>query len=56
VEPGRTVSKLSQQTSHHRQHDSVVATLAANNASYTAIIRGVNGTTGIAVVEIYALQ
>ena len=34
----------------------IVATLPANGASYTAILRGVNNTTGIAVVEIYALQ
>lgn len=34
----------------------IVATLPANNASYTAIVRGVNGRTGIAVVEVYALQ
>jgi Fn3 associated len=34
----------------------IVATLPANNASYTAIVRGVNNTTGIAVVEVYALQ
>jgi hypothetical protein len=34
----------------------IVATLPSNAASYTAIVRGVNNTTGIAVVEIYALQ
>ena len=34
----------------------IVATLPANNASYTAIVRGVNDTTGIAVVEVYALN
>jgi hypothetical protein len=33
----------------------IVATLPANGASYTAIVRGVNDTTGIAVVEVYAL-
>jgi len=33
----------------------VVAILPANGASYTAIVRGVGGTTGIAVVEVYAL-
>jgi hypothetical protein len=33
----------------------IVATLPANNASYTAILRGVGDTTGIAVVEVYAL-
>jgi serine protease AprX len=37
-------------------HESaIVATLSANNASYTAIVRGANDTTGIAVVEVYAL-
>jgi hypothetical protein len=34
----------------------IVAILPGNNASYTAIVRGVNNTTGIAVVEVYALQ
>jgi hypothetical protein len=34
----------------------IVATLPGNGASYTAIVRGVNNTTGIAVVEVYALQ
>ena len=33
----------------------IVANLPANGASYTAIVRGVNNTTGIAVVEVYAL-
>ena len=33
----------------------IVATLAGNNSGYTAIVRGVNGTTGIAVVELFAL-
>jgi hypothetical protein len=33
----------------------LIETLAANGA-YTAIVRGVNNTTGIAVVEVYALQ
>jgi hypothetical protein len=32
----------------------IVRTLAP--AAYTAIVRGVNDTTGIAVVEVYALQ
>jgi hypothetical protein len=31
-------------------------TLPANNAIYTAIVRGVNDTTGIAVVEVYAVD
>lgn len=34
----------------------IVATLPANGASYTAIVRGVNGTTGVATVEVYALN
>jgi hypothetical protein len=34
----------------------LIETLPANNATYTAIVRGVNNTTGIAVVEVYALQ
>ena len=34
----------------------IVATLPAGGASYTAIVRGVGDTTGIAVVEVYALQ
>jgi pSer/pThr/pTyr-binding forkhead associated (FHA) protein len=34
----------------------LIETLPANNAAYTAIVRGVNNTTGIAVVEVYALN
>ena len=38
-------------------HESaIVATLPANNSAYTAIVRGFNGTTGIALVEVYALD
>ena len=33
----------------------IVAILPGNNAGYTAIVRGVNDSTGIAVVEVYAL-
>ena len=40
----------------HDLESAIVATLPANDASYTAIVRGVNDTTGIAVVEVYALQ
>jgi len=32
----------------------IVATLAPN--AYTAIVRGVNDTTGVALVEVYALE
>ncbi len=34
----------------------IVAILPANNASYTAVVRGVGGATGVAVVEVYALD
>ena len=34
----------------------IVETLPAGGAAYTAIVRGVGGTTGIAVVEVYALN
>jgi hypothetical protein len=34
----------------------IVQTLSANGASYTAIVRGVNNTMGIAVAEVFALQ
>jgi hypothetical protein len=34
----------------------IVATLPANSAQYTAIVRGVNNGTGIAVVEVFALN
>jgi hypothetical protein len=34
----------------------IVRTLPSNGAQYTAIVRGVNNATGIAVVEVYALQ
>lgn len=34
----------------------IVATLPAGGAAYTAIVRGVNGTTGVAVVEVYNLR
>jgi hypothetical protein len=34
----------------------IVRTLPSNGASYTAIVRGANNSTGIAVVEVYALN
>jgi hypothetical protein len=34
----------------------ILMTLPAGNSRYTAIVRGVNGTTGIALVEVYSLQ
>ena len=33
----------------------IVRILPANNSAYTAIVRGVNNTTGIAVIEVYQL-
>jgi hypothetical protein len=38
------------------RESALIETLPANNASYTAIVRGVNDTSGIAVVEVYALN
>jgi hypothetical protein len=40
----------------HDSEAAMVADLPANGASYTAIVRGVGHTTGIAVVEVYALD
>jgi CSLREA domain-containing protein len=34
----------------------IIATLPAGGAQYTAIVRGVNDTTGVAVVEVFALN
>jgi hypothetical protein len=34
----------------------IIATLPAGGAQYTAIVRGVNETTGVAVVEVFALN
>jgi Right handed beta helix region len=34
----------------------IIAILPAGGAQYTAIVRGVNGTTGVAVVEVFALN
>ena len=34
----------------------IVATLPANGASYTAIARGADGGTGVAVIEVYGLN
>ncbi len=34
----------------------IVTALSANGANYTAIVRGAGGTTGIAVVEVYAVN
>jgi hypothetical protein len=34
----------------------IVATLPANSSAYTAIVRGVNNTTGVGLVEVYDLD
>ncbi|MFN2622808.1 MAG: choice-of-anchor Q domain-containing protein [Chthoniobacterales bacterium] len=34
----------------------IIRTLPANGAQYTAIVRGLNNTTGVAVVEVFALN
>jgi hypothetical protein len=34
----------------------IVATLPANGANYTAIVRGYHNATGVALLEIYALN
>jgi hypothetical protein len=33
----------------------IIRTVPANNAQYTAIVRGVNNGAGVAVVEVFAL-
>ena len=40
----------------NNQESAIVATLPAAGASYTAIVRGANGATGVALVEVYALN
>lgn len=40
----------------HDLESAIIATLQANNASYTAIVRGVNDTIGIGLVEAYDLN
>ena len=40
----------------HERESAIVSTLPASGANYTAIVRGFNDSTGIAVVEVYALQ
>lgn len=40
----------------HPMEAAILRSLPGNNAPYTAVVRGVNDTTGIAVVEIYALE
>jgi hypothetical protein len=38
-------------------HESaIITTLAPSNAGYTAVVRGANNSTGVALVEVYALH
>ena len=38
-------------------HESaIITTLAPSNSGYTAVVRGVNNSKGVALVEVYALQ
>ena len=39
------------------EHESaIITTLVPSNSGYTAVVRGANDTTGVALVEVYALQ
>lgn len=38
------------------RESAMVETLPANGAGYTAVMRGANGTTGVALVEVYSLD
>src|SRR5437868_4561070 len=40
----------------NNSESAIIRTLPSNGAQYTAIVRGVNNSTGIAVVEVFALQ
>jgi hypothetical protein len=40
----------------NKLESAIVATLPSNGSSFTATVRGVNGTTGIGVVEVYDLN
>jgi hypothetical protein len=38
------------------RESAIITTLAPSNAGYTAVVRGAGGATGVALVEVYALQ
>jgi hypothetical protein len=40
----------------NKLESAIIRTVPANNAQYTAIVRGANNGTGIAVVEVFALN
>ncbi|MFL6529281.1 MAG: hypothetical protein ACJ8KX_02305, partial [Chthoniobacterales bacterium] len=40
----------------NEKESAIIATLPANDASYTAVLRGKNDTTGIGIVEVYDLD
>jgi CSLREA domain-containing protein len=39
-----------------KRESAIITTLAPSNAGYTAVVRGVNNSTGVALVEVYALD
>jgi hypothetical protein len=38
------------------RESAIITTLLPTNSGYTAVVRGVNGSTGVALVEVYALN
>ena len=38
------------------RESAIITTLVPSNAGYTAVVRGANSTTGVALVEVYALN
>ena len=53
--PNRTAIENTTIPPSNDRESAIVRPLPAGNANYTAIVRGFNNTTGIAVVEVYAL-
>jgi hypothetical protein len=41
---------------HEDNESAIITTLAPSNSGYTAVVRGANGSTGVALVEVYALD
>jgi hypothetical protein len=39
-----------------KRESAIITTLAPSNAGYTAVVRGVNNSTGVALVEVYAVR
>ncbi|MFL6537008.1 MAG: hypothetical protein ACJ8JD_02385 [Chthoniobacterales bacterium] len=38
------------------RESAIITTLAPSNSGYTAVVRGAKNSTGVALVEVYALQ